>query len=74
MNDNQHAETGDPLLVAGGVALVLLGTGLILSHPGIRRAVLERLRPLLSQLEEPLKAGTSSMVSDLGRYMKIRDM
>jgi hypothetical protein len=74
MSDNNKAESGSPLLVVGGIALMAVGAGLAMTHPRIRRAVLGALKPWLSAMEGPLHASTGKLVSDIQRYWKLRAM
>jgi LPXTG-motif cell wall-anchored protein len=74
MSENNNTENGNPLLVAGGIALMLLGGGLVLTHPRIRQAVLGALEPLLPNLEGQLRAGADKVIPDIERYWKLRDM
>jgi hypothetical protein len=77
---NSHAHNGtnsearDTLLIAGGVALIALGAGLILAHPGIRRSVMASLAPLLPQPQGPIRDGIGGLLPDVERYMRIKGM
>ena len=46
MQDNTNSEVRDAVLLAGGVALVVFGAGLVLAHPTIRRTLLGGAAPL----------------------------
>ena len=74
MNNNDSSEIRDTLFVAGGAALMILGAGLVMAHPAVRRVVMGSLRPLLPEIEEPLKAGVARVLPDVERYLKIRAM
>jgi hypothetical protein len=70
MEERERSEQGsvtelrDLLLALGGAAMVLVGAGLMLSHPLVRRYV--------SQLG--LNGLASGAVPDIERYLKLRAM
>jgi hypothetical protein len=89
MHRNGSDETKDLLLVAGGLALLAAGVGLILSHPDVRRYVKEGLSAFLPDLQEKaagdVKAvvpsvekymglGLAAVLPDIERYVKLRSM
>lgn len=61
---NRTADGRDTLYMLGGVALIVFGTGLVLSNPTIRR--------YLSQFGVGNIAGT--VMPDVERYFKLRAM
>jgi hypothetical protein len=69
MNDNTNSEVRDAVLLAGGVALVVLGAGLVLAHPAIRRTLLGGVNPLGS-----LGSGIGGVLPDVERYLKLKAM
>ncbi|MDQ1410315.1 MAG: hypothetical protein QOJ41_2050 [Acidobacteriaceae bacterium] len=54
----------DTLIMLGGVALVVIGAGIVLSNPAVWRYV-ER---------SPLKNVISNLIPDVERYFKLRAM
>lgn len=74
MSANENSETTNTLFVAGGMALMVFGAGLMMAHPFIRRTVLAGLRPLLPELGEPLKASVGKVLPDIERYLKIKGL
>jgi hypothetical protein len=74
MHEQPNSDVQNTLLMAGGVALVALGAGMILANPLIRRTVVAGLRPLIPELNEPMGAGLNGLLPDVERYMKIRSM
>jgi hypothetical protein len=60
--------------VAGGVALMAFGAGLLMAHPAIRRTVMATLAPLMPDLAEPLKIGAQKVLPDVERYLKLKAM
>jgi hypothetical protein len=69
MHENANSEVRDTLLMAGGIALAVLGAGMILTHPGIRRALLGGASPLGS-----LGNGIGGVLPDVERYLKLKAM
>jgi hypothetical protein len=73
-NDHELAEARNTMLAAGGVALMVMGAGLLMTHPFVRRTVMASLGPVLPQLEGPVKEKLSHVLPDLERYLKLRAM
>ena len=69
MQEHANAEVRDALLIAGGVALIVFGAGMILAHPGIRRALLGGAIPLGS-----LGNGLGGVLPDVEHYLKLKAM
>ena len=69
MQENNSSEVRDAVLIAGGIALVVLGAGLVIAHPGIRRMLLSGAAPLGS-----LGNGVSGVLPDVERYLKLKTM
>jgi hypothetical protein len=74
MNDHENLEARNTLLVAGGVALMVLGAGLVMAHPRVRQTVLASVTPLLPELQGPLKASVNKVLPDVERYLRLRSM
>jgi hypothetical protein len=70
MEHTQHsqdaAESRDTLMMLSGVALVIFGTGLILSNPIVRRLMAQTGTSGLNLL--------ATAVPDLEKYMRLRSM
>ncbi|MGQ0793278.1 MAG: hypothetical protein ACT4NX_04230 [Deltaproteobacteria bacterium] len=80
----------DMLFVAGGLALVALGFGLLMGHPDVRRMIanpemrqslMEKLGDMLppgmniaSFLNDPMGAGLAGLLPDIERYVKAKSM
>ena len=73
MNANESSETRDTLLVAGGLALMTFGAGMILANPVIRRTVLGSLTPLLSG-QNASSGALGGLFPDVERYLKLKAM
>ena len=54
----------DTLVMLGGVALLVIGAGIILSNPAVRRYV----------QQSPLKNVLGNLIPDVERYFKLRAM
>jgi hypothetical protein len=54
----------DTLIMLGGVALVVIGAGIVLSNPVVRRYV----------EQSPLKNLINNLIPDVERYFKLRAM
>jgi hypothetical protein len=73
MNANESSETTDTLLIAGGAALMILGAGMLLASPVIRRTVLGGLAGLLPG-QDGSGSALGGLVPDIERYMKLKRM
>jgi hypothetical protein len=71
MNSND-TDTRDTLLIAGGAALVVLGAGLLLANPAIRRALLGSLTSLMPGQDGV--QGFGGVIPDIEHYLKLRVM
>ncbi len=73
MNANESSETRDALLLAGGVALMIFGAGMLLASPVIRRTVLGSLTPLLPG-QDGANGALGGLLPDVERYLKLKAM
>ncbi len=69
MQENSNSDVRDAVLLAGGIALVAFGAGLILAHPAVRRTLLGSALPLGS-----LGNGIGGVLPDVERYLKLKAM
>jgi hypothetical protein len=74
MQNNGSDERKDMLYVVGGLALLVLGAGLIASHPSIRRTLRSGIDSMLPDLQGSLGNQLAVVVPDFQRYLKIRAM
>jgi hypothetical protein len=58
--------------LAGGIALMVFGAGLVLSNPAVRQFLIGRLAGATGS-DESLH-GVAGVLPDIERYMKIRSM
>jgi len=74
MDSNNSDDSKDMLYLVGGLALLIAGAGLILSHPQVRRQVRNGLDRLLPGIPDNLASGLATVVPDVQRYLKLRSM
>lgn len=71
---NGSSDNKDMLYLMGGVALMVLGAGLVMSHPAVRQTVTTGLASILPELQGRLRPDLSSLGTDVQRYLKLRSM
>ena len=69
MQENTKSDVRDAGLLAGGIALLALGAGLVLANPAIRRTLLGGAAPLGS-----MGGGIGGVLPDFERYLKLKAM
>lgn len=74
MDTNGSDNSKDILYLVGGLALLIAGVGLVLSHPQVRRQVKTGLDRLVPGIPGNLSGGLATVVPDFQRYMKLRSM
>jgi hypothetical protein len=70
----EDGEARDILYLAGGAALVLLGAGLMMAHPVLRKSAKAAFSAFAPDLEGPFKAGVRGVIPDLERYLRLKGM
>ena len=73
MNTDHDTELGDPLLLAGGVALMVFGAGMVLARPTIRQAVLGNVALLLAN-QVGFTTTLGGLIPDVERYVRLKAM
>jgi hypothetical protein len=73
-HNNGSSEGRETLYIAGGLALMVLGAGLIMSHSGIRQAVAAGLSGVLPDLQGKFGPDLTALGPDIQRYLNIRAM
>ena len=68
------ADNKDTLYLMGGLALMVLGAGLILSNPKVRNTVTAGLSSVLPELRGKIGLNLGEVGSDIKRYMRLRSM
>ena len=71
---DDSTDNKDALYLMGGLALVVLGAGLIMSNPKVRRTITTGLASILPELQGKIGLNFSEVGSDIKRYMKLRSM
>jgi hypothetical protein len=75
MQENTNSEVRDAVLLAGGIALVAFGAGLILAHPAVRQTLLGRVAPLAALGGGGGGiGGLGGVLPDVERYLKLKAM
>ncbi len=72
-NKNGNADR-DVLYLMGGLALIVLGAGLVISHPAVRNAVSGAVSSVLPDMQGKFGLDISGVGTDLQRYMRLRSM
>jgi hypothetical protein len=72
--NNGSSESRDVLYVMGGVALIVLGAGLVMTHPVVRKTVSAGLSAILPDLRGKFAPDLTGLAPDIERYMKLRSM
>ena len=72
--DLEISNPNDMLYLAGGLALGVMGLGLVMTHPQVRKAVMDGVSRLLPEMAGPLKNGIAEILPDVERYLKVRAM
>ena len=72
--NNNGSSDKDMLYLMGGAALMLLGAGLIMSHPGIRKTVTAGLASVMPDLQGKFMPNFDVVSSDIQRYLKLKSM
>jgi hypothetical protein len=73
-NDHSDSEAKDILFLAGGASLMILGAGMVLAHPALRKSAKAAMTALMPDLEGPLKAGVRGVLPDVERYLRLKGM
>lgn len=73
-NNNNSSENKDTLYLMGGLALMVLGAGLIMTNRSVRSAVNSGVSAVLPELQGKMGLDVSAIGEDVQRYMKLRSM
>lgn len=72
--NNDSLDKNDTLYLMGGLALMVLGAGLVLSNPTVRNTMSAGLASILPELQGKLGLNFADVGTDIKRYMKLRSM
>ncbi len=73
-NANDSSEDSEMFYLIGGLALVALGAGLLMSHRGVRQAVNDGISKVLPDLQERFMPDIANVGADMQRYLKMKSM
>jgi hypothetical protein len=73
MFEDGNSNDNELVTLARGVSMIILGAGLVLSNPNVRRFLMSQLSGRLSDSDDSLK-GLAGILPDLERYLKMRSM
>ncbi len=72
--NNDSSDSNETMYLMGGVALMVLGAGLVLSNQSVRNLVSAGFASALPELQGNLGVNFADVGNDLKRYMKLRSM
>jgi len=72
MADSSNNQNNEAVMLAGGIALMVFGAGIVLSNPAVRQFLMGQVGGL-SESEEPMQ-GLAAVLPDVERYLRIRAM
>lgn len=72
--NNGSSNNNETLYLMGGLALIVLGAGLVLSNPSVRNTMTAGLASVLPELQGKLGVNFADVGTDIKRYMKLRSM
>ena len=73
-NGNNASDDRSTIYLFGGLALMVLGAGLIAANPTVRKTVGAALAGVLPELRGKLLPDLTAVGGDLQRYLKLRSM
>ncbi len=73
-NNNGSSDNKDILYLMGGVALIALGAGLVMTNPAVRQTVSGALSAVLPDLKGRFAPDLTGLGPDIQRYLKLRSM
>ena len=74
-NPNNGSSDGrDMIYLMGGLALIVLGAGLVMANSNVRKAVGGALSAALPDLQGKLGSELTTIGPDLQRYLRLRSM
>ncbi len=72
--NNGSSDNRDTLYLMGGIALMVLGAGLVMTNKNVREAVNAGVASVLPGLQGKLGFDISGIGEDVQRYMKLKSM
>ena len=71
---DHEPDTIDTVCVAGGLALMVFGAGLLFARPSIRRLLGSGISALSENGGVTIPSGVAALLPDVERYLKIKSM
>ncbi len=71
---SDEKDSKDMLYLTGGLALMVLGAGLVMANSTVRRAVGAGIGAVLPGLQDQFGSQLSAIGPDIQRYFKLRQM
>ncbi|MEW6126062.1 MAG: hypothetical protein AB1757_03280 [Acidobacteriota bacterium] len=73
-HNGNNSESKETLYLMGGLALMVFGAGLVITHPVVRKTVSAGLSAVLPGLQNKFPVDLSAIGPDIQRYFKLREM
>jgi hypothetical protein len=73
-DNNDSSDNKDTLYLMGGLALIVLGAGLVMTNKNIRNAVTAGASSILPELQGKMGIDLSGIGDDVQRYMRLKSM
>ena len=73
-NGNDSSDSKDMIYLMGGLALMVLGAGLIMTNKTVRSTILTGVSAIVPQLRGKYGFDISHVSEDLQRYVKLKSM
>lgn len=72
--ENGSSENRDTLYLMGGLALMVLGAGLVLTNSTVRKTVAAGMSSVMPELQGRFGIDFSEVGNDVQRYLKLKSM
>jgi hypothetical protein len=73
-HNGNNSEGRETLYLMGGLALMVFGAGLVMSHPAVRKTVSAGLSAVLPGLQDKFPVDLSALGPDIQKYVRLREM
>ena len=74
-NGNSNGSSDkDMLFLMGGLALMFLGAGFVMSHSGVRKTISAGVASVLPELKGRFGPDIGAIGSDIERYLRLKSM
>lgn len=72
--NGDNNDSKDMMYLFGGAALMILGAGLVMTHPSVRKTVSAGLAAVVPGLQGKFGPDLTALGPDIQRYLKLRSM